>query len=222
MVFKNTNTSGFVETDTDGFGITGSEDPSTIPDSGVSRYEFEQDVTDSWGGNDGMDNTSAGYVSGKVGDYAKAFDGTDDYVDVPTYPMPSGGPYSVSMWVNYQTINTGTAQVAFWFRDNQNLIFREDGSGNWSFAGMGVSTSISANTWYHVVATADSNSNGTGYVDGSQVGTGDVSGSQNQQNRFGQAYNNSQPADLYLDDVGIYDKELSSQEVSNLYNTDSI
>jgi len=30
-----------------------------IPDSGVSRWEFEQDVTDSWGNNDGIDNTSA-------------------------------------------------------------------------------------------------------------------------------------------------------------------
>src|SRR6056297_552490 len=54
-----------------------------IPDSGIAQYEWEQDVTDSWNGYDGTDNTSAGYsTDNQEGTYSKAFDGTDDYVNI--------------------------------------------------------------------------------------------------------------------------------------------
>ena len=83
---------------------------TAIPDSGISRYEFEQDVTDSWGDNDGTDNTSAGYTTdAAVGSYAKSFDGVDDVVPLGNNAIdPTRTNLSVSIWANKDDTSDAT------------------------------------------------------------------------------------------------------------------
>ena len=82
--------------------VTDSDVPNQ-ENGGVSRYEFESDTIDSWGSNNGTDNTgsSEGYVSGVYGS-AKDFNGGSGYIDVN---YGDGGEiiytdWTVSGWIN--------------------------------------------------------------------------------------------------------------------------
>jgi hypothetical protein len=210
----------------------------TIPSSGISRYEFEQDVTDSWGSNDGTDNTSAGYVTGNVGIYAKDFDGTDDYVDTggAIVDPSSSGSFSVAGWVKTTTTDTED----FWTqgnssnsdpqvrmgKDGSNSVFNirsDSGGSNNSYSVFGAT--IDDGNWHHVCITYDSQTMEL-YTDGGSDGT---------ENRNSESVTTDRTTigalgrtslalhwDGQIDDVRIYDKALSSTEVSNLYNNGSI
>jgi len=208
-----------------------------IPDSGVARYEFEQDVTDSWGTFDGTDNTSAGYVTGQVGSFAKDLDGTDDYVDFGYHPEFTPEQVSIAWWGNYDRVD-GTRQ--YWGIDDSTA------GRYWNF-GMGAISDgelvfdivesdlngISASgfvvdTWFHIVGTWD-NSTGDAklYVDGSLASTGsgttvtfDGSAPLNVGRR---SFSGEEDySDYQVDDIRIYNKVLSDSEVSNLHSTGSI
>ncbi len=194
---------------------------SVIPDSGVSRWEFEQDVTDSWGDNDGTDNTSVGYTTdAAVGDYAKDFD-EDGLVDVGKMPIEGGEPFSVSGWCNDPTdfyiLNNYETDNGFALYDG-GFLFRESG----------VSHSLDYNSlpssgWTHIAGTFDGDEMVI-YIDGdedaSMSGTGWSESSTNLSIGGSINYEIYKPSSI--DDVRLWDKTLSASEVDNLYNTGSI
>jgi len=89
-------------------GVTADLPSNVIPDSGISQWEFEQDLTDSWGNLDLTDSTSAGYTTNaQQGSYAKLFDGTDDRATNPTESwLPSGSAWSIGVWFDPDTLGS--------------------------------------------------------------------------------------------------------------------
>lgn len=199
------------------------------PSSGVSRWEFEQDVTDSWGDNDGTDNTSAGYsTDAQLGSYSKAFDGADDSVGHPTVSI--GDDFTLTGWFNSDDVSiVGTIHGLFdgyWhiIRTNSgdlSFAVRDGGDGNT----VTITTAISSGTWYFYAATYASNGDMELYLnDANSQGTNNYSYTDSgTANQFGYDSNsNGRYYDGLIDDPRIYDKVLSSTEVSDLYNTGSI
>jgi len=205
---------------------------STIPDSGVTLYEFEQDLTDSWGGNDAVDNTSAGYsTTAQYGTYAKAFDGVDDDIDTTIETVGStGGEYSLAFWLYYRGStssfqrfmgNYGNTGDDIWIGNNGggDLRFQDDKAGAPIASG-----ALETDTWIHVVMAVDSNGV-EGYKNGSSIvtaGTGRSSASSTGQNFLIGQERNGNYADMIVDNFKYFDKRLSDTEASNLYNTGSI
>lgn len=206
-----------------------------IPISGVSRWEFEQDLTDSWGDNNGADNTSAGYTTtAAVGSYAKSFDGTDDNVGLPadTFEHIGTGSFSISIWVKTgstadQTIvypqDTGDTRIDINVFQTDSVTFQlNDGTGSTIVSGGNISDST-----YHMVTCVfdDTSAEMEIYVDETLQGndTSNAPASVSRGNAFGyDANNNSRYFSGDLDDARTYDKALTATEVSNLYNTGSI
>jgi len=213
--------------------IDGQEAFSGIPDSGVLRYEFEQDVTDSFNNNDATDNTSAGYVSGKVGSFAKDFDGTDDHVVAPIEMsnFTSGG-LSISAWVNIDSLTDNFTVMSSRRNGIENIFdvrgddsiswFTEDSGGLNGFENSGVS--VGTGTWRHLVAVYDPANGYSIYRDGieqaSSADTRFVSNSMDEQ--IGGGPDTRGFGDGAIDDLRFYEKSLSSTEISNLFNTGSI
>lgn len=219
-----------------GFLVT-VEDKRFSPDSAVARWAFEQDLNDSWGSNDLTDNTSAGYVSGfaPTGSYAKDFDGSDDYAhaDNAVADFTTGVSQSVACWLklddtsNFQRIinqndNDNGLRIVYQPADTTIEIGLEN-SGNlqrleYNFSATG--------TAEFLCLTKDSSDNVTLYRnDANQQATITAStGSEPINTTFGAFDTNGTQEyfDGQLDLVDVYSKELSSTEISNLYNIGSI
>jgi hypothetical protein len=70
-------------------------------------YEFEEGTStvagDSVGSNDGTLTNGATWETGKVGTYSAGFDGTNDYVDIPTAAIPNTAAGTISLWAKADT-----------------------------------------------------------------------------------------------------------------------
>jgi hypothetical protein len=201
---------------------------ATIPDSAIARWEFEQDLTGSWGSYDGTDNTSAGYTTdAAVGSYAKSFDGTDDYVGAPTPQLTT--PLSYSVWVHVDSggmrfiANQDTPTMYIQKENDDSLAMNiYDGSNNYYVT---PSETIPSNSWVHLAYVVDSGvDEARAYIDGSNVGTASDSGDITlaSGHYIGASRTPGSFTSGDIDDLRIYDKALSDTEVSNLYNTGSI
>ena len=197
--------------------------------NGVSRYEFESDVTDSWGSNDGTDNTSAGFTTGVYGD-AKSFDGTDDYVELPSFGFGKSTPLSISSWALF---NANSSENVIGRYDGTNKIINLNWNNNsavWAFQIGDVAAnqlkvqggSLTTGTWEHIVITYDpSGPTAKIYQDGRQVAseTGAVDDFSTTTGPWvGARTDGARYLDGNVDDVRVYDKVLSPTEVEELYN----
>jgi hypothetical protein len=206
---------------------------SAIPDSGVARYTFNNADTsagtaiDSWGNNDATINGATTGVSGELGE-AYDFDGTNDYVDTPVSAI-SGG-MSISVWANASsTQNSGFASIISNREESgasaeTEIDFNTDNSEMAAYLGETevASATLITDQWVHHCLTWNG-STAEYYVDGSSVGTESV-GSVVTSRDFdiGRRPVGDNHIVATIDDPRIYDKGLSSTEVSNLYNTGSI
>jgi len=223
---------------------------TAVPPSGISRWTFDNaDITgstlsDSFGSNDmtlngmttGLPGLSDTYSSGEAAD----LDGQNDDGTVPDVPVFNFGtsPYSVSGWWSFdggfnQLIgqwgdppNRGWSLQTF----DSDLAFQttSDGTNQQNLQASGVLSFTSPN---HIVGTK-SGTTAKLYINGSRVSdngspvASDVFNSTNPLNvGRRQDIPTSNPdgfADMSVDDIRLYSKELSATEVSSLYNTGSI
>lgn len=206
----------------------------------VLYYSFDRDekgkVTDKSGkGNHGKVHGAKWTAKGKVGG-AYEFDGIDDYVDAGNNPslrvsegtisawirtlsasvqFAGGIPYDDrtrwnAPWVGLQVGSSGN-QGRFWLNIN--------GSDHEFTAG-----AISLNQWHHIVLTYDGNRK-IGYVDGNKVysaydpGTIRYSGSPSFVVGVRSKQAQGEWFDGNVDEVMIFNRALSPQEIKRLYNS---
>ncbi|MEW5805648.1 MAG: LamG-like jellyroll fold domain-containing protein [Patescibacteria group bacterium] len=169
-------------------------------------------------------------VSGKIGN-AVSLDGTEDYIDIPDLSLGSDGTYSSFTLLAWVYANNKTHQVIW--GDNQNSCDMLDYYGvdirlgadtncaAWS------STRPSYGAWHHLVLSVNDSTTAKLYLDGSLVSQKDISG-------FTQYWGNGNEIlsflgrdycsggdcwlDGMLDEVRIYTRSLSDEEVKAIYN----
>jgi hypothetical protein len=184
-------------------------------------------VTGTWNG------TASGargtyYGPGRIGQYSGYFDGSDDYVNLGNLgTMPAQG--TISFWMNASTLlnypnpfttNNGGLNNAIRFEENSsgNFIAVIDGTV-YTIIPSGMQTS----TWYNVVTTWNvSSSNVTGYLNGGQVFM--TNSNMTWPSPFtmpnvtiGQGFSGRYWSG-WIDDVRIYNRILSTSEISQIYN----
>jgi hypothetical protein len=188
-------------------------------------------VTDSWGDNDGTDNTSAGFVDGVYGQ-SKDFNLTNnDHVDIGNFGFGIGTTFTISAWFNPDDLSNpghsiigkfdGTDdQIQLYARDDNDVVFQLGHSGGNQLSGVG--GNISIDNWYHAVAIYKSDPPSVElYFNGSLVDTDsgtpdDFDTSANLTIGSNSGTNNY--FDGQIDDVRIYDRALTPIEVETLFN----
>lgn len=211
----------------------------SAPSSGVARYTFDDADTsgstavDVWNGNDATINGATTGVSGANQTYttneAYDFDGVDDNVNSSVADIST---CTVAAWANLDTADTENREVFSTRNSASGLALRYSASSNgaWDFytANDGSFTTVvgsqaSTGTWIHLTGVADDNNSITLYENGSEVATAAI-GSRDLglTYRVGERAEGGNLFDGQIDDPRLYDKALSSTEVSNLYNNGSI
>jgi hypothetical protein len=165
--------------------------------------------------------------------HSGVFDGASDWVVVGTMSeLNSSSDFSVSAWFNlsaasnFESIFSGgtSTSARAWIQFPSSSSIRIGvNSGTNDFT---VSTlTVDGTQWYHLVATV-SGTTATLYLDGSSVGTATC------QVPASTAFNdvrlgalngiafggNTRPFNGHLDEIAIYNRAITSTEVSNIYN----
>ena len=180
--------------------------------------DFYKDATGSRDGTLTDSNGDSTNVSGIIGD-ALDFGGAD-YVTLSGGSFTGSSPATIMMWINLD--NPTSNQRIFGSADNfevrSNFQF---GNDLFSTAGDTLDNfSHSANTWYHVVFTANRTSNDKAiYVDG-DFQAGNTSGDDDATAGTATigARSGSDPIDGTLDDFRIYNQEMTAADIQTVYN----
>jgi len=240
MMFYNTDFATLMYCEGDEWIGVGRDPTTDLLASGlVGHWTLDETTgttaTDSSGnGNDGAltgTDFNTDSITGTV-DTALNFDGSDDRIEVASTPTYSLTSFSYAFWTRLDAPLSGNFET---------MIARNRLGANWVFIGkldsqdkiefrwapgsstMSSTADISADTWYHVVATYDFASNEANlYIDGTldntasgltpqPIATDDIM-------RFGQNTNGNEELNGQLDDVRIYNRALSAGEITALYN----
>ena len=181
--------------------------------SGVALYEFEEGAKDTGGVN--------GYIGA-----AGVFNGSSK-IDITGFQNFGSTGVSISAWVNVDSFSNGPTIVNLY--SNNSIVFGTDTSGNFFRAGQGTTvtstSSMSTGTWHHVVMSAQSNGDVNLYLDGQPAGSGSCTTAMYADNNVSDligAYGTlSQPMNGKIDQIRIFDKAISSSEVTTLYQETS-
>jgi uncharacterized repeat protein (TIGR03803 family) len=208
---------------------------ATPPPTGlVSWWRAESNALDSVGSNNGTLVNGATFASGEVGT-AFSFGGTSNYVSVPSAPaLNPTNAISIEAWVyangapaveqgicgTWDDLTGNNRTYLFWlYSGHIGFYISHDGSGYTSVADP---TALPTNTWVHVAATYDG-TNMVIYRNGVQVGLVTYPGI---------IATNSKPFfigrtdgggsfsgywDGQIDEVSIYNRALSSNEIAAIY-----
>lgn len=190
-------------------------------------------VADSSGnGNNGTAYGGANTTFGKLGN-AGNFDGSNDYVNAGSAAsLNPTTAITIGAWVNLNQVGVPYVitsrqgadgqTYSLWINsDNRLYLYLSSDGATWNMTMNSAVALAAANTWYHLVGTYD-RTNLRLYINGAANGTpvGATSNiySGTATNRIswdsGSTYLNG-----LIDDVRIYNRALSSQEISNLYNS---
>ncbi len=211
-------------------GITGN---TILTDGLIAYYNFENNTQDQSGNShDGVIGGAPQFVSGAIGN-SISFDGIDDYVEVPDAISLTPAQISISYWLNPSTLGEGT-QNTISKRNSQNI-------GSYTFASVSSTTmnhwlyvtkwhkvdlSYTNNEWQHIVITYDGETI-KGYKNAAApVLNTAPSGALNDDTgvlRIGKdsELSNNRHFTGKIDEVRIYNRVLSAEEVLQLYNEPS-
>lgn len=159
-----------------------------------------------------------------------SFDGVNDYINVPTSAAinhTTNGTFSISIWVKPNTLTSawrrGTIVQGSYLNSGYRLGFDNGGAPRfWTGQNGGTltmfsSTAMTINQWNHVIVTYN-NQQAYLYLNGQQVGSATgtyIAGT----NAFRIGALVSEYYSGYLDDVLIYNRALSADEIQAIYNT---
>jgi hypothetical protein len=196
----------------------------------LSRWKFDGDVSDSWGSNDGVDNTSAGFSEDAIRGKSKSFDGSDDNV---TVGKPEYGQYiTLSTWVKANRFGNSTGDFegqVFNSSTGDSIVLSADETGVWRFriydssssTNYMIDTSGHVNEWTHIALVFEAGLMKL-YKNGVEVrrnSTGiSLDTSNNDDSIFGDINSTAERHFKgLLDDVRLYKKSLSENQVFQLY-----
>jgi len=204
----------------------------------ISSYEFENNVLDSTGTNDGTVTGNTQFTTGKVGNNAFDFDGSSfiTLANEGNFDFEHSDAFSIAFWVkpvsttsnNDMILAKGTAiakagyYVRYLTTNDQIQFILSDGTAN--FIRNSGNNAAPIDSWTHVVITYAGNSNRDGikiYINGSLDTTGtprtmSTSILNNESLTIGAESDGGKVFDGQLDDVMIYDLELTAEKVAIL------
>jgi hypothetical protein len=203
----------------------------------VGYWKFDEGTgtitSDSSGnGNDAMLINGPNWVAGKYGN-ALSFDGVDDYVQ-KTSPssLDWTGGFTISSWIfphmwdsTYRAFFSNLDAGSPWNGIMMGIVFDAGYRRLWVFSHdyfLFPNQNIgNVNEWTHVAITYDSSAAQLKYyVNGVLMGTVNSMRQPNdtsQPIKIGAYYNNGAFFDGFIDEVRVYNKTLSSQEISDIY-----
>ena len=184
-------------------------------------------------GNDGTLGGSPSLGIGKIGQ-ALAFDGTQDWVSVPDAQSwaGSGKSFSIATWVKTQdsvssneafvTNYPTTSQTPFFMLgvDGTNSFFWVRNTSSASSKATGSYAAVEDGRWHHLVGVRDASTNYTYfYIDGVLAGSaGGAGGDVSSGTSFAfMRHASTRYTQGSLDDVRVYDRALSADEVKQIY-----
>jgi hypothetical protein len=196
----------------------------------IGYWKFEGNLSDSAGKNNGtFTGGPPAYVAGQVGQ-AISFDGVDDFVNLPSPVNPAA--YSIAVWVKparpdpagIVTRTSANGPTTEWSHQLriQNGVFHHY---LWVGAERNLpgTTTVSADTWYHVVIVAQNNGPMRLYVNGKEdapsIGVAGTLWAGGDRLHIGS--NSGHGMGWFkglVDDLRIYNRELSAAQVADLYN----
>ena len=207
----------------------------------IGYYTSDNTPNTSIGSVNGTLVNGATYATGKINN-AFSFDGVNDSVDLgDNYEFDGSTPFSVSLWVYPNNVSgsktlfgkqspSGPSYFGYQLQlldDNIRFaIYSDYNTGNYLVKKR--SLSLSANTWYHVVLTYDGSKNTTGvklYINGSDGAYNDNTNTltSNIANNAIKTCIGSADGAYYtngkIDETAIFDAELTSAQVTELYNS---
>lgn len=207
---------------------------ATHPGGLVAYYPLDEvsddgTVEDVVHGNDGTALNDPSVADGKVDD-ALDFNGTDQYVEIDD-PFGFPSTVTISLWVNPDTVDGDQRQFINTNAADNIVVAQEQTSGNfdaWIFDGSNLQAKVSGgspavNTWFHIAYVfSGADDEGRLYVDGAKVDTDSWTGSPdgaNSQPNIGSHPNAPRDFDGQIDEIRIYDRALSAEEIGILANT---
>jgi uncharacterized membrane protein YgcG len=219
----------------DGGGDDGGGDG--LPANGlIASYSFSGDASDDTG--NGFDGTVYGaeLTTDRFGSANSAYEfkETDDYIDLgKASSILTGDAFSISTWVLISTQREGNRQVQVLSNEDyyedygdftlNNVEYRFY-RGNNQDSRLPFDDPLSAGEWHHIVVTHDRQS-ATLYLNGSEVSSSDGFPSFSASGRnlhVGPSIpDRYSPVDGKVDDVRLYDRALSRDEVQQLLEADS-
>lgn len=203
---------------------------STLATSLVQYFDLEEASGTRYnlvGSTNLSDGNTVGQATGKIGNCA-TFDGVNEYLEYPSssdFVLSGAAARSLSFWfkandtTGTQVIasawGSGTAQNWIVYMVGSSLRFGAEQNSNL------FSTTVASGTWYHVIFLAKSDGSYQGYVNGSSVGTGTPSGTAAAAvvMRLGAQSTGANAFQGEIEEFGWWQKELSTSEISDLYNS---
>jgi len=183
-----------------------------------------------------MDNPAtptSGWTYGKLGK-ALNFDGTNDYVSIPSDPRQNATRFTVSAWVkvkNYTNYNTILEKGDGCIRNYNTYVSQTSGKavvvltqGSCVFRSVTSNATIPIDIWTHIVGTYDGE-NINVYINGVFDNSTPVTGDPDTLSHLICIGCGEPTYDFMsgaIDEVRLYNRALSSSEVAALYNTKAV
>jgi len=189
----------------------------------IATYKLNGNATDLSGNHNGT-ATSVTYVAGEFGD-AGSFNGSSSFISTSN-PLGTGNvAYSVSAWIYLNSSSHTGGIYAIWdggTTGGVHLFFKVEAGkiqiGNYGASVTSLNT-LGISQWVHVLVTRDASSNVVLYVNGSSDTTGTLTlNLSNNSPKIGALNNTVQNFNGSIDQVRIFNKAISSTEVTTLYN----
>jgi len=202
----------------------------------VSYYKLDESsgtVIDSLGLNNGSNVGATAEVTGKIGTAYNFTETENDYID-HTYSIPYGA-FSITAWINpygaidsadtiYGTRKTGEENpLATLSRKSNGIVLNLRGNDGTSYFNLQKTIAITTGQWYFVTATYYANKTANVYVNAGTPATSTYAG-----NTWSNAINSAIGIESFaydgeefngvIDEVGIWNRTLTSTEITQLYN----
>ncbi len=191
-------------------------------------YPFNGNATDESGnGHDGIVN-GATLTHDRNGNSSSAylFDGNDGIDVSHSDELNMNGELSISCWIKPTVLQNAMIFGKSNYVSATNYLLRVQSDGNlqWEYDGFLNTTTkpLQANNWYHIVVTADNpGEHRKVYVNGELIAETNTSsgpfGSITNELTFGYASRNAEYFRGAIDDIRLYNKELTENEITALY-----